>query len=281
MRTLVIGDIHNRIELADQILHDVPHDRVVFVGDYFDSKLYIDQETGIVYGHSDGEADVRRTARWLRQSLHTPNHIHLWGNHDLPYYKDAMFGYPEWMGWSSDKHKIINREMKEDEWRRLKFFVWIDDWLISHAGFHPCQFPAFVPDENGGTRNVSLNDIRVYLQGQEDGAWQSLRENYRRHWFFDNGPARSGKAAIGGPLWLDWENEFSGCFFNQIVGHTTTNVFPPIRKKESYNSINYCIDGIWGGCLVLDDGKAEIWLKKPLTPDARYEKVEEMKEIGQ
>lgn len=276
MRTLVIGDIHNRIETADKIMREVPHDQVVFVGDYFDSFLKIGPD-GTVYGHADGRKVAYKTAKWLKQSLHTPNHVHLWGNHDMPYYKDQMFGYPEWMGWNARKHGIINHVMREDDWRKLKFFVWVDDWLISHAGFHSCQFPATIPDHSGEHttwRNVTLNDIREFLDEQDKGAWQSLKENYRKHWFFDVGPARHGDQIIGGPLWLDWNNEFSGCIFNQIVGHTATSQFPPIRKKESYHSVNYCVDGIWGGCLVLEDGKPEIWLKNPLT-DLFYKSLEQ------
>jgi hypothetical protein len=34
LRTLIIGDIHNRIALADQAVKQVPHDQVIFVGEW-------------------------------------------------------------------------------------------------------------------------------------------------------------------------------------------------------------------------------------------------------
>ena len=49
MRTLIIPDLHHRTDHADHWLATQRHDRVVFLGDYFD-------------GFGDNVNDARRTA---------------------------------------------------------------------------------------------------------------------------------------------------------------------------------------------------------------------------
>jgi len=53
MRSLIIPDIHHHTENADYWLNSQRHDRVIFLGDYFDN-------------FGDNESDARLTARWLR-----------------------------------------------------------------------------------------------------------------------------------------------------------------------------------------------------------------------
>lgn len=260
MRTLIIGDIHNRIEQADAAIEQVPHDRIVFVGDYFDS-------------FGDGRGKARRTAEWLVESIHKENRTYLFGNHDVPYFKRTAFSCP---GWSPDKDDVVNYIMSEHDWRKMKFYTWVDDWLISHAGVHPMYIPTTIADHSGKHtvwNPPSLDDVKKYMSEQNDGAWKSVCDPIcHHHWFWDRGPGRGGDDPVGGLLWCDWRYEFTGTTFNQIVGHTPDSE-TPIRKQEAYMSVNYCVDGLWGGVLVLEDGKPEIWTKQ-LTSDGSFVKVE-------
>lgn len=251
MKTLVIGDIHHRTNEAEHAIASVPHDQVVFVGDYFDQ-------------FGDGRGRAKKTAEWLKESLSKPNRIHLWGNHDLPYFKPTAFSCP---GWDDRKHNVINYVLKEQDWRKLKFNTWVDDFLISHAGVHPSFIPRFQKDA------PSLQFVQEWLAKQDEGAWQSAYDPIcHHHWYWDRGPARGGFYHLGGLLWLDWNQEFTPASFNQIVGHTPDGK-NPIRKLEYYTSTNFCVDGLWGGVLVLDSGKPEIWTKQ-LTNDGTFVRVE-------
>jgi hypothetical protein len=257
MRTLFIGDVHNRYEMAEDAIEKIPHDNVVLVGDYFDS-------------WDDGRGQARKTAEWLVESLTKPNRIHLWGNHDVPYYRSQSFSCP---GWEPRKDEVINYVMSDFDWQKIKFYTWVDgeggDWFISHAGIHPSYIPSYHVGDLAG--------FKVWLDNQEKGAWQALNARaWNKHWFWDRGQGRSGDDMTGGILWQHWDTEFSGTFFNQICGHTP-NGTQPIRKYDAFMSTNYCVDGLWGACLVLDNGKPEIYTKQ-LTNDGSFVKVETIPE---
>jgi len=36
MRTLIVPDMHNRVDKVVRLITEIPHDRIVFLGDYFD-----------------------------------------------------------------------------------------------------------------------------------------------------------------------------------------------------------------------------------------------------
>src|SRR5690606_22035145 len=70
MTTLVLPDVHNHFAEAEAQIARHPADRIVFLGDYFDS-------------FDDTPAMAAATAEWLKDSLAKPDRLHLWGNHDL------------------------------------------------------------------------------------------------------------------------------------------------------------------------------------------------------
>ncbi len=56
MRTLIIPDLHHNTETADYWLNAVEHDRVIFLGDFFDA-------------HEDTAGDAANTAAWLVRQM--------------------------------------------------------------------------------------------------------------------------------------------------------------------------------------------------------------------
>ncbi len=74
-RILAIGGIHQaqNLNVIEAAIERIASIITVFIGDYFDS---------FIYDHPD---HVRRTAVWLKQGIHRPDRVYLFGNHDLPY----------------------------------------------------------------------------------------------------------------------------------------------------------------------------------------------------
>lgn len=245
MRTLIVGDLHNKWNLAEAAISQIPHDRVVFVGDYFD-------EIG------DGRKKAGKTASWLKKSLSAPNRTHLFGNHDFTYFK-PKFSCP---GWNERKHKKVNYILTQDDWKKIRFHTWVDQFLVTHAGVHPCHLPQ--------TNNI--DKVKEWLEEQEQEWLELIERNERfgigtknKHWFLNRSISRGGIDTFPGVLWQDWHEDFasgSWDFFapkfilHQIVGHTPTG---GLKKKYWKGSTNYCVDCLWKTCMVIDNGVEEFW----------------------
>jgi len=113
MKTLVVGDLHGRYEVAEKAL--ASEYNVVFVGDYLDS-----------YDRTSGEC--LDTLRLVTGAAQDPGRsgsvVALSGNHELSYLGHTCSGYDGetasglWEAW--------------DKW--LLDYVWCEGFLISHAG---------------------------------------------------------------------------------------------------------------------------------------------------
>ena len=93
--TLIIPDVHNRIEWVERAIATFNPNLTILLGDYFHSF------------DDDKIARTETTARWLLESLKNPNRIYLLGNHDFCH----TFGgiYPQCGGWTKRKQEIIDR----------------------------------------------------------------------------------------------------------------------------------------------------------------------------
>jgi hypothetical protein len=198
--TLVIGDIHNRIDAADRAIAKYASRcprRTVFLGDYFDS-------------FGDGPREMRASCQWLRRSLKVPTRTHLLGNHDLAY---LLFQHPQsWCpGWSPKKQQVFDEEMAGIDIGSFRIACQVGPWLLSHAGIH-------------GERLDALGSLG--LLGQIEREFASACSG-NRSWLFDKGPDRGGLDRHGGMLWLDWNGEFSPTAgFHQVVGHIHPDLCP-------------------------------------------------------
>jgi hypothetical protein len=111
MKILAIGDVHNHIKAAEAIAskYESTH-KVVFVGDYFDD----------FHDNPDVAYD---TAVWLKKSLHKPNRLHLYGNHDLQYTPFCeVDGKKLYMcsGYESIKDESVKKVLTVDDWSKMK-----------------------------------------------------------------------------------------------------------------------------------------------------------------
>lgn len=239
MRTIILGDIHNKIHLADEIINKEKNaDQIVFIGDFFDD-------------FDDTPEIAEKVAIWLKKSLQDPKRVHIWGNHDLPYAYPKNVQIMKCPGNTPEKIAAVKEHISGLDWLKLVFSVKVDNFLISHAGFHEKIFSHPI---HGVTENYIQEQCNLALECAKSGIWCP---------FFGIGRARYGTSPIGGPLWLDWFSEFKPIpNINQIVGHTP---LPPKTRavhKFGENSENYCIDNELYAYAILQDGKLSIEKRK-------------------
>ena len=88
-----------------------------------------------------------------------------------------------------------------------------------------------------------FKDMLIHTSGHRrcGSAALDLAFNGDFHAMWSPGIARSGYAPVGGPTWLDWNQEFKATEVPQIVGHTiATKVRTKVHKPSGETS--YCLD---------------------------------------
>ena len=209
MRTLIIPDLHHHTDRADHWLTTQGHDRVVFLGDYFDD-----------YG--DDVRDARRTAMWLRDRIEKTDDIFLLGNHDVAYmYPRAPELYCP--GFTASKARGIGEILRPEHWQRLRLAHAEQGWLLSHAGFHPVWLKE-------PTVKWVLRRCNKVMQQAKRGVFDPI---------LGTGEDRGGPQLFGGPLWMDWDSLVPMAGISQIVGHTPGG---EVREKHTTESRNFCLD---------------------------------------
>jgi len=184
-------------------------DRVIFLGDYFDSQ-------------GDNASDSWLTALWLRRRMDSSSDIFLLGNHDAAYMfpDDPQLYCP---GFTRVKAKAIHEILRPEHWARFQLAHAEQGWLISHAGFHPAWMKEpTVPR----TLERCENAMELARRGIVDP-------------ILAMGEVRSGVQRFGGPLWMDWGSFLPIPGINQIVGHTQGD---EVREHCTSESRNYCLD---------------------------------------
>lgn len=214
MRTLIIPDLHHQTGNADFWLNAVDHDRVIFLGDFFDA-------------HGDTVEDATRTAEWLIRQMEQTDAVFLFGNHDLAY-RFRGNEKVDCPGFSHAKSDAIHRAIKREHWSRFRLAHTEQGWLVSHAGFHPAWMK-----EPTAKRILARCDKAMRLAGQN-----------QIDPILGMGEQPGGIQKFGGPLWMDWNHFMPIKGINQIVGHTSGD---DVRMLEGEDSCNYCID-VSHGC---------------------------------
>lgn len=214
-KLLIIPDIHNNYTMAEKIISHENPDKVIFLGDYFDD-------------YNDTVKDAVNTSKWLINSLHQPNRVHLIGNHDLSYMtynKDLKCS-----GYNEDKHEAI-RDIGIP-WGSLRLFCWVDDWLCTHAGMSDTFY--LEQRETGTTSVQSVLELSRY-------DLLNIDDESSPHPFFQVGLSRGGAESVGGILWCHYSEFVDIPGVRQIFGHTRDRM---VRHKKTRNSEHYCIDTV-------------------------------------
>jgi hypothetical protein len=239
MNIIAIGDIHNHWVEAEQIasLYDKTH-TVIFTGDYFDD-------------FGDTAQDAIQTAQWLKDSLDKPNRIHLMGNHDinysyLNYVKDSngsLQNIYNCSGYDMKKDDAINRVMTNEDWDKIKFAHFGNNFWFTHAGIHPHWFEHPI---KGMDNEVILDKLAKVTDDYLNRTWNETIGAVGR--------CRGGMQKMGGILWLDDHREGHVISnFKQVFGHTPTMGKIDITKDK--NGVNINIDcGLMQVVEISEDG---------------------------
>ncbi len=215
-RILIIPDVHTQIRRAEWALANIEHDRVVWLGDWFDD-------------FGDSVESNRLTALWLRNRMDTTQDVFLLGNHDAPYLWPEVRGLL-CSGHTREKRTVINEVLPRTYRKRFSLFFLEDErgFLLSHAGLHPSF---------GLTKEQQLRTE----------VWECLDhlENGLMHPLVGAGVIRGGSQPYGGITWLDWR-EIEPIGWKQIVGHTR-------GVEPRCSGDNWCIDTHLRHCAVLED----------------------------
>lgn len=222
---LVIGDIHNKVALAEHYISKFPNTPVIFTGDYFDD-------------FGDDITDAAHTAEWLKESLSKPDRIHLIGNHDWPYLVNGKVFCP---GWTPEKNKAVNEILTSDDWAKLKYFHYEKNYYFSHAGITMEWFGQLYKD-------ITPSHVEEIINQSVSNFWGGL--DYSPIWAADRW--RGGQNTKGGILWCDWRALEHIPGINQIVGHTPAKRIISIHD-ESVNSIHLNVDCFLKEVLLLSE----------------------------
>jgi len=238
MKSLVISDVHQRVDSVKRILEaEKDYDEVVFLGDWFDSFM----DPPVVAG-------MEETCEYLRYLVtEHPNKdkfVFLIGNHDMSYIYYNMASSMTSIhkvnefccsGFTVSKAKkfrkvFYDEGLKDDFFKKnFKPIHQTQGWTLSHAGLHERHIPV------GKNTDIVVNEIIPHV-------WNNFRDfTVPHHWLLSGaGRCRGGECYVGGVLWLDWRDEFEASehIGRQIVGHTT--IKEPIvvhmnTDKESWN----------------------------------------------
>jgi len=220
MKTLVIPDVHQKVEWVCSILEREKYDEVVFLGDWVDTL----ESPPAVF-------NFRETCAFLRDlsTSHSEKDkfVFLIGNHDLQYmhlnckpstssvvaeraYYCSGFTKNKAREW----RKVFYDEGLRDDffWRTFRVSHLSQGYVFSHAGI--------------SEKHLSYGEtVESFVNKSCQEAWYNYRQltHPKNYILTDVGECRGGDSSIGGVLWLDWRHEFqpSPQIGRQILGHTT------------------------------------------------------------
>lgn len=207
MKTVIIPDIHNRFVVAESIIRKERPDKIVLLGDYFDS---FDDVVNIEM--------VSQTANWLAESVKKPERVHLFGNHDVWY---SHHSCPPYCAGNTEFKYFIIKQSNID-WSRLRFHYWVNDILCTHAGLSNLIYKEYSKHHTVFTlmdevERLGIKHPLVSLCGE----------------------ARGGiEGEVGGILWCDY-SEFEPIEgVAQIFGHSNGRE-PRLVEADRFNM---CLD---------------------------------------
>lgn len=235
-KILIFSDPHQELDKVKKIIQAEKADVNVCLGDWFDSFF------------CDDDKDCEDVAVYLKEEfLPNSKNFTLFGNHDTHYLFNNK--YTICSGYEKRKADIINKTLgknKEDFVRKFSWFLYVDEYLCTHAGLHKMFIKPFVS---------SQEDLYEHLTIQTNEANINIRTN-QNHWVYTAGRARGGRETKGGLVWLDFDREFAPIEgINQIFGHT----YRTQGRIESYAATeNYCIDAGLSEWITITNGNMEI-----------------------
>jgi len=240
MKTVVIGDVHGR-SLWKLIVYKENPDRVIFIGDYFDSF----EISGVEQIQNFKEIVEYKTTSGKEV-------IMLVGNHDHHYYPEV--GYTGTSGYQSGIAPSITQVIDENR-QHLQIAYSFDEFLFTHAGVSPTFMDGEFGEEGWVEDNVVelLNDLFKYKPKSFDF----------------NGTDPYGDNTYQTPIWIRPKSLMAvnkkhdkglKKKYIQVVGHTQVKKLDLIGSQKSAGGRYYLIDcqETTGEYLVIQDGELSV-----------------------
>jgi hypothetical protein len=241
MKTIILGDTHGRSTWKLAINQDKP-DRVIFMGDYFDSYEF------------SGVEQIANFKEIIKYKEDNPQVevVMLIGNHDHHYFPEV--GYTGTTGYQSKIAPSITQVVDENR-NHLQMAYGFGDFLFTHAGVSPVFM-----DEVFGENDWSIENIVVDLN-------EMFR--YKPRAFDFNGFESTGDNTTQTPIWIRPRSLMSankkhpkGLKNNyiQVVGHTQMQKLDLEGSDKFTGGRYYFIDTMntSGQYLVWQDNKLTI-----------------------
>ena len=240
MKTVVIGDVHGR-SLWKLIVNQENPDRVIFIGDYFDSF------------EISGVEQIQNFKEIVEYKITSGKEvIMLIGNHDHHYFPEV--GYTGTSGYQKGIAPNITQVIDENR-QHLQIAYSFDEFLFTHAGVSP----TFMDGEFGEGGWV------------EDNVVELLNDlfKYKPKSFDFNGTDPYGDNTYQTPIWIrpkslmavnKKHNKGLKKKYIQVVGHTHVKKLDLVGSQKSAGGRYYLIDcqESTGEYLVIQDGELSV-----------------------
>jgi hypothetical protein len=238
MKTLVLGDLHGRSNWKLAV-HKENADRVIFVGDYFDSFEF----SGVEQIHN-----FKEIISYKEQNPQVEV-VLLIGNHDHHYFEGI--GNSGTSGYQYTMAPSITQVLEENR-HHLQMAYGFGEYLFTHAGVSPVFM-----DETFGENDWSIDNVVVDL----NELWK-----YKPKAFEFNGLDPSGDNACQTPIWIRPRSLMSinkrhakglKKDYIQIVGHTQMRKLDIEDSNKFTGGRYYFIDTMdkSGEYLIIEDNK--------------------------
>jgi hypothetical protein len=240
MKTVVIGDVHGR-SLWKLIVNQENPDRVIFIGDYFDSF------------EISGVEQIQNFKEIIEYKEKSGKEvITLIGNHDHHYYPEV--GYTGTSGYQSRITPSITQVIDENR-QHLQIAYSFDEFLFTHAGVSPTFMDGEFGEEGWVEDNVVelLNDLFKYKPKSFDF----------------NGTDPYGDNTYQTPIWIRPKSLMAvnkkhdkglKKKYIQVVGHTQVKKLDLVGAEKSAGGRYYLIDcqETTGEYLVIQDRELSV-----------------------
>lgn len=233
---LVVPDVHQDLGFLERAVALAQREgaALAFLGDYVDTNNPLWR----------GEAPLRAVANALPELAESHPHgcLFLAGNHDVMALQIAYSRARQLLAGKTELLAPVRAAFQPDAaysillgaWPQTFLATWsiaavAHGYLLSHAGVARRFWPwAAAPDTAGQATTFIDEATQVWRRWLVNGADSPL---------FAVGPARGGRLSpLGGPLWLDWDDEFvDDLALPQLVGHTRGR---EARRKHR----SWCLD---------------------------------------
>jgi predicted phosphodiesterase len=247
MKTIVIGDIHGHDSWKQIVENETDADRVIFIGDYFDSFTV----PGLIQIRNFQDIiDWKETAftNAGKEDQHKTNVIMLIGNHDYHYFPEV--GYTGCSGFQNRMAPSINHVINHNR-EHLQMCYQMDEFVFSHAGI--CE--TWMNKQFGDYANFGWSEENIATKVNELFTYQPRMFNF-------TGMNDYGDNIGQTPIWIRPRSlqksnyDLLRNIVIQVVGHTPQRQID--IEGKSTGGRYYYIDTMPREYLIINDGIVSI-----------------------